>query len=322
MEKDGMEINNIGSALQYFRETYRISQGRLCKGLCSIATLSRIEAGERDVDSLLLEALLERLGKTPNQFELILTDSDYILYQKREEITEQIKAGNYEKAEELLNAYKEETLLKGNVHKQFIAAAGARLNELRGGGDGLTMDMLTEAIEYTVPDFKTNMIKDYYLSHTELNIIMEIVRHMIDAGMYSRAEEIVLQVMDYLDKRDLTEKSSNMYTEAAVTACKLFIKKNNPAKALEICKKGLSKISGPIKLDILGELSFIKARMTEMLQKKAGKRESRKKECIKLYLQAYYIFAFCGDTDEAGSIQKHLMEEYEWENTGSGILSV
>lgn len=316
MHRDNMEINDIGSVIRYFREIYRISQSKLCKGLCSITTLSRIEAGERDVDSLLLEALLERLGKTTNQFELILSDSDYILYQTREEINEQIRAGNFEKAEDLLNAYMKETRIKGNIHKQFTAAAFARLNQLRGGDDELTMDMLTKAIEYTVPDFKTNRIKDQYLSHTELIIIMEIVRHMLNADMYSGAAEIILQVMDYLDKRDLGEKSSNMYTEVAVTACKLFIKENNPEKALEICKKALSKVSGYLKLDNLGELSLIKAMMTEKIQKKEDKWESGKKECLKLYLQAYHIFAFCGDTNEAYRIRKHLMEEYEWEDTG------
>lgn len=315
MQRSYMEINKIGSGIQYFRETYKISQSRLCRGLCSITTLSRIEAGERDVDSLLLEALLERLGKTPNQFELILSDTDYILYQKRQEIKSLIEAGNYVKAEGLLNMYMKETLLKGNVHKQFIVASRAKLNELCKGSAELTMDMLMEAISYTVPDFMANKIKDYYLSNNELNIIMEIVGHMISAGMNSRAEEIILQILDYLEKRDLTEKSSNLYTEVAVTACKLFIKENNLSKALDICIKGLSKSSGSLKLDNLGELCLIQARLTEILLKRDNKWEPRRKECLKLYLQAYHILSFCGDTAEVHKIRKHLLEEYEWEDT-------
>jgi transcriptional regulator with XRE-family HTH domain len=83
--------NNIGSAISYFRDTYHISQSKLCKGLCSVSTLSRIEAGERDIDAFLLEIFLERLGKIPYQFELILTDFDYEAYQSRKEISKLIE---------------------------------------------------------------------------------------------------------------------------------------------------------------------------------------------------------------------------------------
>jgi len=164
------ENNKIGFAIQYFRKKYHISQNKLCKGLCSAATLSRIESGERDADAFLLETLLERMGQSPNKFELILTEDDKDFIQRREEIQNQLDKKEFTTAYELLSTYNNLVDSGGNVHKQFVKRTEAQLNELQGGTAKKTVELLNEAIIFTVPDFKTHNIKDYYLSNTELNI--------------------------------------------------------------------------------------------------------------------------------------------------------
>lgn len=308
-----IENNKIGSAIQYFRESYRISQIKLCKGLCSIATLSRIEAGERDVDALLLETLLERLGKTPNQFELILTDLDYILYQSREEIRKQIDENNYDKAYALLNEYEMNAASKGNVHMQFIITCKALLNEMHSGTIEDTIELLMEAISCTVPDFKTNKITDYYLSNTEINIIIDIIQRMIVAEMIERAKEILIQVLEYFDLHQSMEESNRLYTKVAVIASRLFMMEHDLQRAIEMCNKGLENNKGCRRMDYLGQLTLIKAQATEELLKAQNKSAESQKECLKLYLQAYYVIDFCAEDATAEKIKNYLMEEYQWE---------
>ncbi len=307
-----MENNKIGSAIQYFRESYQISQGKLCMGLCSVATLSRIEAGERDVDSLLLETLLERLGRMPNQFELILTEYDYDLYQKREEIKKQIEDKDYTAAYELLQDYEKLAPPKGNVHTQFMIASRALLNELNGGSIEDTIDLLMQAITCTVPDFKTSEIKEYYLSNSELNIIVDILQRMVDARMNKNAKLILKQVLDYLELHVSVEENSNLYSKVSIIAGRLYMRENNLKKALEMCNKCFEKSKGNRKMDHLGELTFIKAQATEGLLKLQVDWEEKKKDCLKLYLQAYYVLNFCEETDTAEEIREHLKEEYQW----------
>jgi transcriptional regulator with XRE-family HTH domain len=309
-----MENNKIGSAIQYFRESYQISQGKLCMGLCSIATLSRIEAGERDVDSLLLETLLERLGRMPNQFELILTEFDYELYQKREEIKKQTEAKEYSSTYALLQEYEQIAATKGNVHVQFIKTYHALLNELNGGTIEATIDLLMQAITCTVPDFKTSEIKDYYLSNSELNIIVDILERMVSAEMNRNAKQILKQVLDYLELHNSLEDNSNLYSKVALIAGRIYMKENNLKKALEICSRGFEKCKGSRKMDYLGELTFIKAQATEGLFKVEVNWEEKKKDCLKLYLQAYYVLSFREETDAAKEIREHLKGEYQWED--------
>lgn len=308
-----MENNKIGSAIQYFRETYQISQSKLCRGLCSVATFSRIEAGERDVDSLLLEALLERLGKTPNQFEIILSDVDYILYQNREEVKRQINNKNSETAQGLLIEYEKSAASKGSVHMQFIMNYRALLNELFGGTVEDTVELLKDAISCTVPDFMTSRIKDYYLSNSELNIIIDIIKRLISVGMIEKAKEILDQVLEYLGEHKLMEENNRLYPKVAVIASQLYIQEKNYQRALEMCNKGLEMNKGSRKMDFLGELFLIKAQAIEQILKANNEWISGHQECLQLYLQAYYIFDFCEEHFTALKIKKHLEEEYQWE---------
>jgi transcriptional regulator with XRE-family HTH domain len=311
-KKIEMENNKIGTAIQYFRESYQISQSKLCKGLCSVATLSRIEAGERDVDSLLLETLLERLGRMPNQFELILTDFDYVLYQNREEIKKQIEDKNYSTACDLLNEYEQIAASKGTVHMQFIIASKALLNELQGGAIEATINLLMEAISYTVPDFKSNAIKNYNLSNSELSIIIDVTQRMISAAMTEGAKDLLVQVLEYLDLHNSVEENNRFYAKVAVIASNLYMQENDLELALDMCNKGMEKNKGSRKMDYLGELCFIKAQATEGLLKENNTRDSSMKECLKLYLQAYYVFVFCEEHSTAEKIKKYLQEEYKW----------
>ena len=304
--------NNIGAAIQYFRESYGITQGKLCKGLCSVATLSRIEAGERDVDSLLLETLLERLGRMPNQFELILTDFDYLIYQKREDIKSYIKEKSWEKAYELLREYEQLTASKGNTHMQFIVTCRALLHETQGGELEETINLLMEAISYTVPDFKTHNIKDNYLSGSEISIIIDIIQHMINAGVTDSAKDILEQILEYLEHQALSEDTNQTYTKVVVIACKLYLADDNVIMAQEICDKGLEKIRGSRRMDHLGDLFYIKARTMEKLLRTRENWPVLKEDCLKYYIQAYYVYHCFEDSEKAERLRKYLKEEYQW----------
>jgi transcriptional regulator with XRE-family HTH domain len=314
-----MEIdnnNNIGSAIQYFRETYHISQSKLCKGICSISTLSRLEAGERDADAFILETLLERLGKAPYQFELILTDFDHEAYQSRIEINKLIEDEAIMEAYKLIREYDKLVSEKGTPHKQFIMVCKAKLNELKGGTIEATIDMLMEAISCTVPDFNTKDIAYNFLSNSELNIILDILQKMISNGMVVQANKIFDQIINYLFWHNQMEQVTHIYPKVAAIAGRFFMEQNDLDRALELCNKGLEMNKGSRRMDYLGELNLVKARVTEERIKAAGLWDTcDKEECISLYLKAYHIFSFFEDNIKAERVREHLREEYQWLDT-------
>ena len=81
-----MNINTVGEILGFYREKYSLKQSDVCAGICSVASLSKIENGSKEADSLTLETLLGRIGKEALQFEMILNDYDYSLWELRRKI--------------------------------------------------------------------------------------------------------------------------------------------------------------------------------------------------------------------------------------------
>lgn len=81
-----MEKNKLGEIIQFCRKKQKISQKDLCRGLCSVSTLSRIENDEIDKGILLIQALTERLGIDSRRFEFFLDDTDYKSFMQRRKI--------------------------------------------------------------------------------------------------------------------------------------------------------------------------------------------------------------------------------------------
>ncbi len=77
----------------------------ICKGICSIPTLSRIEAGERWIDYIVIEALLERMKTEKSEYEFVLDEDDYQDYIRREKIKKLIQKENVTEAEQELAVY-------------------------------------------------------------------------------------------------------------------------------------------------------------------------------------------------------------------------
>ena len=74
---------SLGMILKKLRKEQEIGQKDLCRGICSISTLSRIELGVREPEQILFESLITRLGKDSTKWELILAENDKKLFEKR-----------------------------------------------------------------------------------------------------------------------------------------------------------------------------------------------------------------------------------------------
>ena len=100
--------NEMGLFIRASREAKEYSMQEISHGICSIPTLSRIEAGERVVDYIMIEALLERMKLAKSEYEFVLDEEDYFQYMQREDIRKLITLKNYKKAEDKLLEYEKE----------------------------------------------------------------------------------------------------------------------------------------------------------------------------------------------------------------------
>ena len=142
-----MNINTVGEILRFYREKYNLNQNDVCAGICSVSTLSKIENGSKEADSLILETLLERIGKEVLQFEMILNDYDYSLWELRRKIEMEIKHNRKESAKQFLYEYETQMPQNNNVHLQYLLYRRLLLDDYSSADEKCAMAVM--ALEYT-----------------------------------------------------------------------------------------------------------------------------------------------------------------------------
>ena len=105
--------------LKYYREKYDLRQEEICDGICSVTTLSRIEQGFRESDSLVVQTLLSRIGKEVTLFETIVNEEDYDLWKTRTEIEKLVERKQFAAAKKKINAYRKMMPEEETNHEQY-----------------------------------------------------------------------------------------------------------------------------------------------------------------------------------------------------------
>ncbi|MFR8019378.1 MAG: helix-turn-helix domain-containing protein [Mediterraneibacter gnavus] len=77
------------------REKRGISQERLCRGVCAVSALSRYENGERIPDRLLMNTLIERLGKSSDKLVTMISCQEYAYFEWKSKVKETLRKKKY-----------------------------------------------------------------------------------------------------------------------------------------------------------------------------------------------------------------------------------
>ncbi len=155
----------IGGLIQKIRITKKISQSKLCNGICSKSKLSKIENGTLQPDVLLAETLLQRLGISSDVFTFFGDTHEAQLYELRMHM---IRTPRSDHA--MMQSYIEEMshmiTPKDTLYWQYLCFEKAPLQP----SIPLQLKELESSLSITLPGFDINKISDYSLSWTELTI--------------------------------------------------------------------------------------------------------------------------------------------------------
>ena len=174
MEVIFMKLYDVGNALFYYRALYKLSQNQLCDGICSVATLCRIEAGEREADCLLYETLFSRLGKNIQQFEFVLNEAEYRLCELRFQIEKCMEEGNFTDGKIYLSQYLNLMPDHQVVHCQFVMFYQAMLLKFSDHCAEEVQALLRQAIHLTRPDFAAPSTQLQLFGSIERRILYEL----------------------------------------------------------------------------------------------------------------------------------------------------
>lgn len=299
-----MNINTIGEILRFYREKYSLKQSDVCAGICSVASLSKIENGSKEADSLTLETLLGRIGKEALQFEMILNDYDYSLWELRRKIETEMQHDRKENARQLLQEYEEKMPQDDNVHSQFVLYHRILLED-----DNQTEDrcaMANQALRYTCPDIEKAVL--YHEMEIELIILLVKKRY----AEFEEGKEWLAAILKVVQNIYTGRKKERISAKLLMELTMLEWNDKNYRGAIKCADKAIDVISHSRSIEYIGELHLIKAKALEKFYhgKDWDKEEDNcKNEC----LMSYYTFDIMKNENGKQEVQKFCEEKLQWQ---------
>ena len=198
-------MNGIGTVIKNLRKEEGVSQTKLIKGLCSHTTLSRIESEERRPDQLLLEAILQRLGKSFDKFGTIISVKDYHMLEERDNIWNALLRGKCEEAYHRLRSYEKGVTMQDAFQKQFVLKCQGMLQAEKGKWKE-SVETITQAIHLTVCNFKETSIEKLVLGRNEMFLILLLSRGYEKLGRQEEAKKLVYELLKNIEKKKWDEE--------------------------------------------------------------------------------------------------------------------
>lgn len=234
-----MRNKNIGKMIHTLRTHHQVSQERLAKGLCSIPSLSRFETCARIPDKLLLDALLQRLGKSSDKLEVIMTVADYDLYMHREKIEESIVEEDYKAARELLDEYAKNREAREPVHKQYILKIMAVLCELDDKDIEMSQEYIEKAIRITMPEGEEEALEKFLLSKAEIQLILMKIYHC-NIEESKKALDLLEKINHYVKTHYTDEEELvKIHAKTVRVEAKILLERKEYERAVEVCESAL-----------------------------------------------------------------------------------
>ena len=311
--------NEMGIFVRIMREARGYNQEEISDGICSLTTLSRIEVGERAVDFLMIEVLLDRMKVEKTEYEFVLDEDEYCVYEQREEILSLILEKQYEKAKEKLVQY-ETKYAQERLHQQFVFWQRGLLliKELQESKEieeikklekkKAIKEVLWKALLITAPEYERKFQEREVLSNIELSCITGILYCIENNVEKEEAFEKMYQYFKWCKKKEKLYPIPYRIAMQYYAECLYHNKKYVQCK--QICMEALEELSFTSKLENRAEFFYLKAKAQEKI---GFLNEEEEKQCIKDFLTAYYVIAFYDGEAQAEELKSYIKENYAWQ---------
>lgn len=299
-----MKLYNVGRALYDYRAYYKLSQNQLCKGICSASTLSRIESGEREIDSLLAETLFSRVGKTIDLFEFILNEEDYWLGEIREKIKNKIENKQLKQAEYLLNKY--ETYMPKNqkLHKQFLFFYRAMILKLSHGLRKEIIMLLHQAINLTRSDYRDALSLKLY-STMEIKVFFELL-------FYENLEDFLLrQLSKFMEDYYDTEKKEKYMIPFLYHLTVQYEREKKYREMVHVSQKAIEILSVGNSYSYMADFYFQKLIGEEKIYSYTDTWDGKRKQLIEECHHVFYMYMVDGKYGKMSQMERFCKEKLQ-----------
>lgn len=178
----------LGEMLYRFRIERDVKARAICFGICSTSSMSNMESGERVPDTLLFEFFMERMGVSPENFSIMITEEENVYHVWRNQVLDAIENEQWDELGQLLQSkILKKTYCNKKLELQFFSYASAIYNAKQ--GDYVkAAELLKKAAEQTMPEPSGIIEANVLLGTLELSILMLYLYYGVKGEVLSQKQ--------------------------------------------------------------------------------------------------------------------------------------
>lgn len=200
--KCDMAVYDVGDFLRETRLRKGYTQEEVSYGICTPASLSRIENGAQKPGRLILEKLFERLGTENNLFNSFVSREEMELYIAIQTLIRNVTDGDLHRIEEQIDIVEKLTQNTSELERQSLFWAKGELATQKYGNDCEAMDCFMKAVQITLPDFDgKNPLRNHLLTFDEITIINSIAVRHGENGDLLTAIQLDMWLKEYMENK-------------------------------------------------------------------------------------------------------------------------
>ena len=197
-----MAVYVVGDFLRETRLRKGYTQEEVSYGICTTASLSRIENGAQKPGRLILEKLFERLGTENNLFNSFVSREEMELYIAIQTLIRNVTDGDLHRIEEQIDIVEKLTQNTSELERQSLFWAKGELATQKYGNDCEAMDCFMKAVQITLPDFDgKNPLRNHLLTFDEITIINSIAVRHGENGDLLIAIQLDMWLKEYMENK-------------------------------------------------------------------------------------------------------------------------
>lgn len=236
-----MAVYVVGDFLRETRMRKGYTQEEVSYGICTAASLSRIENGAQKPGRLIMEKLFERLGTENNLFNSFVSREEMELYSAIQELIRNITDKDISKIESQVDVVELMTKDTTELEHQCLYFAKGELARQRDENNDKAMELYMKAIHITLPDFDgKNPLRSNLLTFDEIMIINAIAILYAESGNIMLAIQLDMWLKEYMESKivDGTMKIAK-YPMILYNLSNWFGDRNCYTEAFELANQGI-----------------------------------------------------------------------------------
>lgn len=236
-----MDRITTGSWIKRIRTEQRVSKAVLSEGLCVYQLLQKIEEGRAECSLELFTILLQRLGKSPDKLEYILSWREYRIQCIRDWFMVCVFKGNRKWAERALSLYEQKEEETGSVKRMYLCRGYAMIAYWIGHDADAAERWLKEALDATFQQWDEQDWTGHRISVLELENALALVRVCREQGKPDHG--LLVRCGRYIQEYVTDgEEHAKIYSKYAWLTAEECCREGHIEQALSLCMEGLEEL--------------------------------------------------------------------------------